>query len=304
MSVLQLLILSSSIANHLEFMELQCIKVCGQPVKVNGMESTLLDLILLSEKRKNVLLLLLEGPKDIETMKKALNASATAVQPQVKKLKEHHLIVQDKNLYELSEMGRIVVEKMKPLVDTLAVFEGNADYWADREVNKIPSFLLRRINELGHCTIIEPQIDHMFEMIPEYVKNVRMSKNLKAVLPYFHPLFPSFHLEIAEKGVPTSLVLPESVLKRWIEDYREQTEKYLKIKNAKLFVCIDCERIPAIISADNFMAMALFPKSTVFDRKYVICFEPGALAWGKELYDYYEQHSKQINNIDSYIHEP
>ena len=49
------------------------------------MENTLLDLILLSEKRKNVLLLLLEGPKDIETLKKALNASATAIQPQVKK---------------------------------------------------------------------------------------------------------------------------------------------------------------------------------------------------------------------------
>lgn len=268
------------------------------------MESTLLDLILLSDKRKNVLLLLLEGPKDIETLKKALNASATAVQPQVKKLKENHLIVQKKNLYELSEIGRIVVEKMKPLVDTLDVLEGNADYWADREVSKIPAFLLRRINELGHCTIIEPQVDHMFEMIPEYVKNVLMSKKLEAVIPYFHPLFPSFHLEIAEKGIPTSLVLPESVLKRWIEDYKEQTEKYLKKENAKLFVCTDCEKIPAIVAADNFMTMALFPKNTVFDRKYVLCFEPGAIAWGKELYDYYEQHSKQINNIDKFTLEP
>ena len=95
------------------------------------MENTLLDLILLSEKRKNVLLLLLEGPKDIETIKKALNASATAVQPQVKKLKEQHLVVQEKNLYKLSEIGRIVAEKMKPLVDTLSVLEENTDYWAD-----------------------------------------------------------------------------------------------------------------------------------------------------------------------------
>lgn len=192
------------------------------------MESTLLDLILLSEKRKNVLLLLLEGPKDIETMKKALNASATAVQPQVKKLKEHHLIVQDKNFYELSEMGRIVVEKMKPLVDTLAVFEGNADYWADREVNKIPSFLLRRINELGHCTIIEPQIDHMFEMIPEYVKNVRMSKNLKAALPYFHPLFPFFYLEIAEKEYQHLLFFQNQSLKGGLKITENRPRNILK----------------------------------------------------------------------------
>jgi predicted transcriptional regulator len=268
------------------------------------MENTLLDLILLSEKRKNVLLLLLEGPKDIETIKKALSASATAVQPQVKKLKEQHLVVQEKNLYKLSEIGKVVVEKMKPLVDTLAVLEENADYWADREMSEIPPFLLRRINELGHCTIIEPPVDHMFEMISEYVKNVRMAKKLEAAIPYFHPLFPSFYLEIAEKGISISIVLPEYVLKRWVEDYREQTEQYLKKENAKLFVCRDCERIPAIVAADNFMAMALFPKSTVFDRKYVICFEPGALAWGKELYDYYEQRSEQINNIDNYTHAP
>ena len=264
---------------------------------MHNMENTLLDLILLSEKRKNVLLLLLEGPKDIETIKKALSASATAVQPQVKKLKEQHLVVQEKNLYRLSEIGRVVAEKMKPLVDTLAVLEENVDYWADREMNEIPDFLLRRIYELGHCTIIEPQIDHVFEMIPEYVKNVRLAKKLDAVLP-------SFYMEIAEKGIPISLVLPKSVLKRWVEDYREQTEQYLKKENAKLFTCTDCERIPAITATDSFMAMALFPKSTVFDRKYVICFEPGSLVWGKELYNYYEQRSEQINNIDNYTETP
>jgi predicted transcriptional regulator len=72
------------------------------------MEISLLDLILLSEKRKNVLLLLLEEPKDIETIKKTLNASATSVQPQVKKLKEQHLIVQEKDLYKLRNDETII----------------------------------------------------------------------------------------------------------------------------------------------------------------------------------------------------
>jgi predicted transcriptional regulator len=49
------------------------------------MENFLLDLILLSQKRTNVLLLLLEGPMDMEAIKKALNANETSIQPQVKK---------------------------------------------------------------------------------------------------------------------------------------------------------------------------------------------------------------------------
>jgi len=264
------------------------------------MENSLLDLILLSDKRKNVLLLLLEGPKDIETIKKTLNASATSIQPQVKKLKEQHLIVQEKNLYKLSEIGKIVAEKMKPLLDTISVLEENADYWADRDMSEIPHFLLRRINELGHYTLIEPHIDHIFEMIPQYIEHAEKAKRLEAAIPYFHPLFPSFYLKIAENGASVSLILPELILKRWVEDYREQTEKILKIEHTKLFVCKECEKIPAITAADNFMAISLFPKNAVFDRKYVICFEPGALAWGKELYDYYEQRSERIHDIDSY----
>jgi len=261
------------------------------------MENSLLDLILLSEKRTNVILLLLEGPKDIETIKKRLNASATSVQPQIKKLKEQNLIVQEKNLYRLSEIGKIIADKMKPLLDTIYVFEENADYWTDRDIRGIPPLLLRRINELGHCTVIEPQIDHIFELIPGYVENAEKATRLQAAIPYFHPLFPSFYLKIAENGASLSLILPESILKRWVEDYREQTEKFIKMENTKLFVCTDCDRIPAITAADNFMAIALFPKNAMFDRKYIICIEPGAIAWGKELYDYYEQRSERILDI-------
>jgi predicted transcriptional regulator len=130
------------------------------------MENFLLDLILLSEKRMNILLLLLEGPLDMETIKKTLNANETSIQPQVKKLKEQNLIVQEKNLYGLSEIGKIVAMKMKPLLDTFSVLEENTDYWIDRDTREVPHFLLRRINELVHCTTIEPYIDYMFEMIP------------------------------------------------------------------------------------------------------------------------------------------
>jgi predicted transcriptional regulator len=261
------------------------------------MENSLLDLILLSEKRTGVILFLLEGQKDIETIKKTLNASATSIQPQVKKLKEHNLIIQEKNLYRLSEIGKIVADKMKPLLDTISVLEENADYWADRDMSEIPPFLLRRINEFGHCTLIEPQIDHIFELIPQYIENAEEATRLEAAIPYFHPLFPSFYLKIAEKGTFVSLILPELILKRWVEDYREQTERFINMENTKLFVCTDCERIPAITAADNFMAIALFPKNAVFDRKYIVCLEPGALAWGKELYDYHERRSERILDI-------
>jgi predicted transcriptional regulator len=269
-------------------------------VQVNKMENFLLDLILFSEKRMNVLLLLLEGPRDMETIKKILNANETSIQPQVKKLKEAHLIVQEKNIYRLSAIGKIVTMKMKHLLETFSVLEENTDYWADRDMKEIPDFLLHRINELGQCSIIEPYLDYIFEMIPEYMENAENAKNLAAAIPYFHPLFPSFYLRIAKRGTSVSLVLSEPILRRWVEDYKQQTEQFIKMENTRLFICANFDRVPAITSADNFMALALFPKSEVFDRKYIIGFRQEALNWGKELYDHYEQLSERVHNLSDW----
>ncbi|MCQ1536699.1 winged helix-turn-helix domain-containing protein [Methanosarcina sp. KYL-1] len=263
------------------------------------METPLLDLIFLSDKRKNVLLLLMEGPKNLETLRERLKASPTAVQPQIKKLKEQHLVAQDKDLYKLTDIGKIVVEKMQPLVETLAVLEENADYWADRDMGSIPPSLMRRLSELGHCTTVEPEIDHMFELIPEFAKNMRKAKKIKAIISYFHPLFPSFYIEVARNGAQVSIILPESILKRWIEDYREITEQFINLENTELLVCRDCERTPNLTVTDIFMGIALFPKKAVFDRKYVRSFDPRALAWGEELFEYYKNLSEQVTEINN-----
>jgi predicted transcriptional regulator len=52
------------------------------------MSSSLCDTIWLSEKRKNLLLLLMEGPRDIEQIKTSLNVTAKAMMPQIKILKK------------------------------------------------------------------------------------------------------------------------------------------------------------------------------------------------------------------------
>ena len=59
------------------------------------MNSSLLDLILFSEKRKDFLLLLKEGPRNIEEILEKLQVSRTALLPQIKKLKEENLVIHE-----------------------------------------------------------------------------------------------------------------------------------------------------------------------------------------------------------------
>jgi len=53
----------------------------------------LLDLILFSEKRKDFLLLLKEGPKNAQEILDRLQVPRTALLPQIKKLKEQNLVI-------------------------------------------------------------------------------------------------------------------------------------------------------------------------------------------------------------------
>ena len=48
------------------------------------MESSLLDVLFLSEKRKNLLLLLLDGPKNIEEIKSTLDVRSSPIMTQIK----------------------------------------------------------------------------------------------------------------------------------------------------------------------------------------------------------------------------
>jgi len=260
------------------------------------MNPGLLDLILFSEKRKDFLLLLKEGPKNIEEILEELQVPRTALLPQIKKLKEENLVIQEEGVYRLSMIGEIIVEKMQPLLKTLAIFEKNEDFWADRKLTPVPPHLIKRINELGDYRLIEPDISHTFDLNPELIKYLSTSNCIHIFLSYFHPQFPTFFLDLARKGIEISLILSEAVYLRFEEDFRKEGEEFLKMGNARLFILEKKEiEIPALITSTNrIMILGLFNESGRFDRQYVISFGLEAIKWGEELFEYYKNMSKEI----------
>ncbi|MGB9941469.1 helix-turn-helix transcriptional regulator [Methanosarcina sp.] len=260
------------------------------------MNPGLLDLILFSEKRKDFLLLLKEGPKDIEEILEKLQVPRTSLLPQIKKLKEEDLVIHEEGMYRLSTIGEIVVEKMQPLLDTLSVFEKNEEFWADRRLAAIPPHLIKRISELGDYRLIEPDLSHTFDLNPEFEKYLLNSSCIHMFFSYFHPQFPALFLSLAKKGIEISLVLSESVYLRLVEDFKEEGKEFLKMENASL--CILEKKgveIPALIaSANRIMILGLFNESGRFDRQYVISLEPRAIKWGEELFEYYRDMSREI----------
>ncbi|MGB9941405.1 helix-turn-helix transcriptional regulator [Methanosarcina sp.] len=258
------------------------------------MSSSLCDTIWLSEKRKNLLLLLMEGPRDIEQIKTSLNVTSKAMMPQIKILKKQGLILQKEDTYMLSEIGKLVVGNMLPLLNTLEVIEENKEYWASRDTSVIPREQFMRLGELGECMVIEPDLNHLFDLPREFTENLIKSRCIMSSLSYYHPLYPSLYSRLAKSGAEIEVVLTKAVFERLKNDCKDELETLLNSENTVFKVCEESLQLPTVAVTEKFMYLCLFDKQGKYDHRKVMSFDASALRWGRELFMHYKELSREV----------
>jgi predicted transcriptional regulator len=258
----------------------------------------LIELIFLSDKRKQLLLFLRSGPKNMDEIMEALQVTSTSILPQIKKLKDMSLVTQEDKTYALSLIGKVLANKMQPLVSTIELFEDNFDYWAEKDLQGIPFSFRKRLGELGKCKLIQPDLDRMFEIDQEVVENLSRSGHVLEAIAYFHPPMISLYQELAKKGVELSLLMSESVLQRYYADYMENFRSMMVLENVRFFRYSGELKIASLTVTDRFFLMSLFPKNQRhFDRESLICYEPSALRLGAELFNELLLDSTHITDV-------
>lgn len=262
------------------------------------MESSLLDLVLLSEKRKKILLLLRDGPKSVKEIKDSLNDSSTSTQPQIKMLKEMHLLQLEDNIYSLTFIGEVITDNLRKLVDTAETFEDKFDFWKSHRLEGIPPNLLSRISELKHSTFASPlDQSNMFSPHCEFVENIAKSEFVKGISPFIHPLYPEMFLDFAKRGIDVSLIVTEPVFERMRTEFRPELEQFLALDNTRLYV-YEKEMLLSSAVTNCFLSLGLFYNNGTYDHENdILCFEPEALRWGEDLFTYYRDMSEEITEI-------
>lgn len=261
------------------------------------MPRPLIDVIFMSEKRKNLLLLLRNGPRKMEEILETLDVTRHAMLPQIKILSQSGLVIKARDICRLTEMGEIIVDDMVPLMGTIDALEGNYHYWAEHDLSPIPIHLLRRIRELRGCHILEPDLNDMFELNKELVEQALGSSFIMGATSFLHPAFPSFLLDLVEKGIDVSIIMSENALEKHIQEYKYELETFLVSKGGKLFVYPGDMELASLFVTDEFLMMCLFDKNGNYDRKDLVFCSENALQWAKELFEYYLFRSKPIMDL-------
>lgn len=245
------------------------------------------------------MLFLKDGPKSIEAISEKLDSPSTSVFPQIKKLKDNRLVLQEGKYYTLSRIGAIVTEKMSPLVGTLELFEDDLDYWTNHDLSGIPPFLLLRLGELSPCKVIEPELNRIFEPPEEFLDSLLESGEVMRFTSYFQPFFAELHAELLKKKAKISLVVTEGFFERVVNDYPEELENFLLPENSRFFIYKGISSLASLTVSERFMAITMIDKKGRPDQRFLLSFEKSAIEWGKELFAYYMALSEEIRKEDA-----
>ncbi|WP_440954378.1 helix-turn-helix transcriptional regulator [Methanosarcina sp. Mfa9] len=264
------------------------------------MDSWMINLLLFSDKRRDFLLLLKDGPKNIDVIGDELKVPRNSLLPQIKKLKEKGLIVRDGDDCRLTILGNIIVRKLQPLVDAALVLDIDDYFWVSRKLDTLPSCFLGRVGELKGCCLVEPEPEHVFDLIPEIVSAFREPSRAMMLFSYFHPLLPSFFLNVAKNGIKFPLILNRGVFERFLTDFRDEGEEILKHENVNVFVLEDnALEVPSVVAiSESTLILGLLNKWERADRQYVVSCKPCAVKWGKELFSFYKERARKVTSLE------
>ncbi|MEZ5335283.1 MAG: winged helix-turn-helix domain-containing protein [Methanolobus sp.] len=251
------------------------------------MKKTLIDVIFASEKRKNVILELIDGPLEMPLLLEKLNTSRQALLPQMKILKGHDLVYQFDDTYALTSSGKLIAEEMKPFVDIIETLDESSHYLTKHDINGIPDALLNRINEIKGCTIVEPEIVNVHDINKDYVKEALKSETVYLLFTFMHPECPCILKKMAEKGMDISIILTRKLAEKMQRDFPEEHKLFTSYSNIKFYLYDKNLSVSSLAVTDSGFLLRLLFKNREFSNKQVMCMHEQGRLWAKELYEYF-----------------
>jgi len=194
---------------------------------------------------------------------------------------------------QLTAIGKLLVNEMKKIVDTVDILENNYEYWTSRDFSAIPDHLFKKIDQLCPCQIAESHLNEMFEFRPECLEGMRKSKYVFAYATFIHPSYPSIFWELAQNNIQTSVVLTKNAVIKLKVDFKDNYETFLRSERSSMHSIGDMKK-PGMIVNDNFILLWLFNDKGDFEPRYMISQSQDAIDWGIELFKYYQTQSEEV----------
>jgi predicted transcriptional regulator len=265
------------------------------------MKKELLEVIFMSEKRKLALLLLQDGAKEMEYLLASLKTTRQALLPQIRVLEEHHLVSHDRDTYELTTLGKLIVDKMSPLLGTVNALDADIDYWGSHILDFIPPHLLERIGEIGKCKTITPPIPETHHILRKFHESSKKSGVLYSINTFFHPNFVELFDDLVNSDVEIHFILSQDLLSNMEENYREVFTELINTNKFNFYLHPLNLGFMSLGVSKHYLMFTSLRTDGFFDNNRILCGNPNAVKWGIELFEYYLKDSTPITELESIL---
>ncbi|MCQ6963543.1 helix-turn-helix transcriptional regulator [Methanolobus chelungpuianus] len=261
------------------------------------MKKPLLDVLFASEKRKQVILLLRDGAKEMQDLLSILNTTRNALLSQIRMLEEHYLVSHSQDTYELTTLGKMVADQIAPLVGTVETFGSDVEYWGTHKIDFLSPDLSGSITAMKDCDIVSPSVTEMYEIHKSFQRNSKLPTFIYVVTPFLYPNYQESFSEMLGNGVNLYFIIPREVLDKIKTSHRADFEEFMKSKHLHLFMYNRKMDFLFLVVDDFHLLMGLFKKNGDYDNRYLLCSGINAVNWGKAFFEYCLEDSTPIAEI-------
>lgn len=252
------------------------------------MKDSLLDIILASEQRKSILLSLKDGPKEREYFLNSVKNSGEDLLLQIKVLEDNQLINQLNNVYRLTVIGKLIVDAIGSLLETV-------DYELENNhfLNLIPPHFFDLMSKVAKCETVNPPINEMFEDFKTFCETSKTSKSLFIIISYLHPSFNTVFSELIKNNVNVYAIISRDVS----SELKSQFQEIIKSDLFHLFIYLKKMNFMSFAINDYYLTMSPLTSSGDYDNKHILCSDFDSLQWGKQIFEYYLEDSIALNDF-------
>jgi predicted transcriptional regulator len=191
----------------------------------------------------------------------------------------------------------VLTAHMTPFVKTTEIFDKHKKFWIEHDITVIPHEILIDIRKLGDYQIIENPSEEYFD-VSVFLQNLSTAKTVKGLSHAVHPRFPEFFMNLAKKGVTSSLIFTPGVVKILKEKYPGWIEEFLSLEKTSLYATKKDIKFSYAVS-DTYFSISLFFSSGTFDTMNdLTSHDPSAIEWGERIFEYLLEQSEKIDSSD------
>ncbi|TQD25868.1 winged helix-turn-helix domain-containing protein [Methanolobus vulcani] len=261
----------------------------------------LIDVIFASEKRKNVLLTLKDGQKEMKILLEKLDTNRPALLLQIRILEDHALVYQSGDAYGLTTIGKIVVDKMLPFLDTIEVLNKHSDYLTMHNTESIPDHLFRRINELRNSQIIEPNLVNTYETNKQFLEKAVVSSSLRVISTFIHPTFRELIVNHIDTNTDITIIVTRDLFDKLKSELTDELTDEFKnaLHNKKINIYIYKKELKlfSLSICDECFVLRLPFSNNEFSSKHLYGCHPEAYRWSMDLFDHFMKDAVRITTI-------